>query len=110
MRGIIYGHADREGLDVRIANLLLGTMFAIAVIALLMGDSSMMDRSPLLFGFMVLFSVFFAARHFTSAVMVHRDMKREESGEPPIIRRCPECGSRIGEGDEFCAVCGRMLA
>ena len=54
--------------------------------------------------------MFFAARHFTSAVMVHRDMKREESGEPPIIRRCPECGSRIGEGDEFCAVCGRMLA
>ena len=65
-------------MDVRIANLLLGTMFAIAAIALLMGDSSMMDRSPLLFGFMVLFSVFFAARHFTSAVMVHRDMKRED--------------------------------
>ena len=27
-----------------------------------------------------------------------------------VARRCPSCGSGVGEGDRFCATCGRRLA
>ncbi len=64
------------------------------------GDPSLME---LLVGFIVVFAIGMAARHFLGKKSVNQPVKSVQSGA------CPHCGSYVEPDAVFCANCGGKL-